>query len=230
MELKKTSLPEHCSCCEQFGTSVFCQLATKSLNELSRQKSIVSYRKDDIIVGTGSVPKGVFCLCHGEIGIIRPDNLGKNRIAYTVPKGHLIGYRSILNEKPYPHTVCALTDSTLCFIPRKAFMDLAESDVLLAGRLIKMLSDELKQAENDIIRMARRPANERLAEAMLIRFHECGKPEIGSWMGFPALTGTSKEHTLEILQQFKDQKLIRFNGKSIVLLDTERLQQIAEND
>lgn len=229
MELKDTSLPEHCSCCKQFGKSVFCQLATKSLNELSLQKSFLSFQKDDVIINAGSIPKGVFCLCKGEIGVIRPDSFGKNRIAYTVPEGHLIGYRSILNEKPYPHTVCSLTESTLCFIPRKAFMDLAESDVLLSGRLIKMLSDELKQAENDIIRMARRPATERLAEAILIRFYQCGKPEIGSWMGLPALTGASKELTLEILQQFKDQQLIDFNSKSIVLLNIEGLQHITEN-
>lgn len=223
MNHKNTSFPPHCALCSQLGTSVFCQLGVKSLDELAARKSFVSFNPGEIIIEKGTIPKGVYCLCTGEIGVYRPDHLGEDKLAYTVSAGHLIGYRSILNEKPYPHVVSAVDECTLCFIPRADFMELAENNIRLSGKLIQMLSDELGQAENDIIRMVRRPATERLAEALLIRWKACGTPAIGSWQGLPDLTGISKEHALELLHQFAAESLIDFNGKSITITDADQL-------
>lgn len=208
------------------GNSVFCRLGAKNLEVLAASKSEVHYDQGEVILAEGEIPSGVFCLYKGTAGINRQTS-DHQIVQYTLHPGRLIGYRSVLNKRPYPLSVISLTNTSLCFIPRRVFNRLAESEKQLARELIFLLTEDLKQAENAIIRMAKRPVTERLAEAMMISLHNSGDFHLGYWEQFAPITGTTPEIVHHVLIDLDEKGILSLENDRIIVLDPDALEQIA---
>ena len=76
------------------------------------------------------------------------------------------GYRSLLSEEPYYFSAIALTDATLCLLPKQHLDRAIEDNPQLAKLLIKQLAMDLKTSDQRWLSQTSEGAHERVERAL----------------------------------------------------------------
>jgi CRP/FNR family transcriptional regulator, polysaccharide utilization system transcription regulator len=227
---------EHIDCenCSKRGDSVFCNTHPDMLTEMSDAKSCTVYKKGDVIFREGCHPFGVFCIKEGKIKLAMQGEEGKEQILRLAKGGDVMGYRSLLVGERYNASATALEDSHVCFIPKENFMKAVKTDANLSFEMMKLLSNQLKEAEVKITHLAQKPVRERMAETLLFLKETYGfEPDTNiinvqlSREEIANLIGTATETAIRLLSEFNKDKVISLIGKKIAILNTKELVQIA---
>ncbi len=221
MNFQHRYITAHCTNCLQFENSVFCGLEHAQLDHLSEEKQGIFFAAETTILPINEVPKGVYCM-YDEATTVT-SRLDDEQHKTILLNGQLIGYRSILSNVPTIHAVSVPASTQLCYIPKDTFIELAENNQSLAQKLITLLSEELKKAENHIVQNAKHPIRERLIDNLL-HHQETTPLKIDS---IRLAMDASDEIIERILAQLDEQGLIRLQDESILILNEQRLAEIA---
>jgi len=194
----------------------------------------MSFRKGQVIFGEGAHPLGLYCVNNGKIKLSHRGEDGKEQIVRLSKEGDVLGYRALLTNERYNATAVALDDTEICFIPRDTFFNILKNNPDLSFEIIKMLSTELRKAEDRITDLAQKPVRERMAEGLLFLKETYGFEADGSTINIVLsredianLVGTATETAIRLLSEFKNDKIVEFIGKKIRILDYERLVRTA---
>lgn len=197
-------------------------------------KSGMTFRKGQVIFGEGAHPLGLYCVNNGKIKLSHRGEDGKEQIVRLSKEGDVLGYRALLTNERYNATAVALDDTEICFIPRDTFFNVLKNNPDLSFEIIKMLSTELRKAEDRITDLAQKPVRERMAEGLLFLKETYGYEADGSTINIVLsredianLVGTATETAIRLLSEFKNDKIVEFIGKKIRILDAERLVRTA---
>lgn len=224
-----------CNHCAKRFTNIFCNPANDSMREIDAEKTCTSYKKGEYIFKEGGRPFGIYCVNHGKIKLSKQGDDGKEQIIRLVKPGDPLGYRSLLSGDRYNASAIALENSGVCFIPKDLFMGILQKDSSLTLEMLKLLSDDLKKAEQQITHLAQKPVRERVAEALLFIKETYGFEEDGRTIAaafsredIANIVGTATETTIRLLSEFNREGLIQLNGKKIVILDLKKLVRVAD--
>jgi CRP/FNR family transcriptional regulator len=179
-------------------------------------------------------PHGVFCVNYGKIKLSKLGDDGKEQILRLVKAGDLLGYRSLLGEDKYFASAVVMEDAGVCFIPKHLFMGILQKDGVLSMEIMKLLSDDLKKADQHFTHMAQKPVRERLAEALLFIKETYGYEADGKTLNLKItreelanLVGTATETVIRLLSDFKHDNLVLLEGKKILIQDLPGLVKTA---
>jgi CRP/FNR family transcriptional regulator, polysaccharide utilization system transcription regulator len=166
-----------CENCVARLTNVFCTLSDAQIQDLAIDKTCNYYKKGQIVFFEGNRPSGLYCVNKGKIKIFQMGSEGKEQIIRLAKDGDILGYRSLISGEAYSASATVTEDATLCFIPRKVFFELIQTNSNLSTRMMQLLSHDLKSAEMRITGLAQKPVRERLAETILMLkdFYGCRK-------------------------------------------------------
>jgi CRP-like cAMP-binding protein len=225
--------PECAHCAKRF-TNLFCDSKFDVLNEINTEKICTSYKKGEYIFKEGTRPHGVFCVNYGKIKLSKSGDDGKEQITRLVKAGDPLGYRSLLSGDSYSSSAIAIEDCGVCFIPKEIFMGILKTDSSLTFEMMKLLSDDLKKAELQLIHLAQKPVRERVAEALLFIKETYGFDEDGKTINaafsredIANIVGTATETTIRLLSEMNKDKIIQLNGKKITIIDLPKLIKTA---
>jgi CRP/FNR family transcriptional regulator len=205
---------------------VFNELSDEEMERINHSKGGNLYRRGQNIFYEGTRPSGLYCINSGKVKIYKIDHTGKEQIVRLAKAGDILGYRSLIGGELYSSFAAPLEDSLICFIPKNVFFSLLHSNSNLSMKVMKLLSQDLKSAENRIANMAQKPVRERLAETLLVLKEFYGLEEDEATLGV-ALTredlanvvGTATETVIRLLSEFKQDKIIDLKGRKIKILD-----------
>jgi CRP-like cAMP-binding protein len=194
------------------------------------------HKKGRRIYQEGSFSRGVYVLRKGKVKIYQVNKDGKEQIAYIYGKGDLMGYRPLLCNEAHPVSAVTLEDSVLSFIPQKIFLEVIHHSPALAHRLLVNLSHEFSVWINKITVFAQQPVRARVALSLLILNEQYRKnPDKKSVVtinlsreDLANYSGTTIESLVRMLRELKDEKIIESKGRKIRILQTGRLEDIAE--
>jgi len=230
---KKAEHPD-CQYCEVRYKSVFTELGEVDMQRLNVNKGCNFYKKDQVLFAEGGFPHGLFCMNDGKIKVAKIGEGGREQIVRLAKAGDILGYRALLSGDQYTCSATVIEDSTVCFIPKEFFFSLIEKNAPLSLQVLKMLSYDLKKAENKITDLAQKPVRERLAEALLFLKETYGfekdmatinvsftREEIAN------IVGTATETAIRLLSEFKHDHIIELKGKRIKILDHQKLLKTA---
>jgi CRP/FNR family transcriptional regulator len=179
-------------------------------------------------------PQGVYCVNFGKIKVAKIGDDGKEQILRLVKAGDLLGYRSLLGEERYYASAVAMEESGICFIPKDLFMGILQKDGVLSMEMMRLLSEDLRKAEQSITHLAQKPVRERLAEALLFIKETYGYEEDQQTIGLRIsreelvnLVGTATETVIRLLSEFKSDGMISLDGKKIKILSADALVKTA---
>lgn len=236
MSTKKSKQIFHqeCETCGSRHKSIFCHLELEELASFSDNKSCMSFKKGQSIFHEGGKPLGIFCVNEGKVKVTYTGHDGKEQIVRMAKGGDVLGYRSLLSSERYNAGATAIDDTNICFVPRDTFFSVLKNNPGLSMEIIKLLSSELKKAEQTITDFAQRPVRERMAEGLLFlketygfEADEATLNVVLSREDIANLVGTATETAIRLLSELKHDKIVEFVGKKIKILDMDKLIRAA---
>lgn len=194
----------------------------------------MTFKKGQVIFSEGGHPIGLFCVNDGKVKIEHSGIDGKDQIVRMAKGGDVLGYRALLSSERYNASAVALDDTDVCFIPKEPFFNVLKNNPNLSLDIIKMLSTELRKAEDTITDLAQKPVRERMAEALLFLKETYGYEEddktinvVLSREDIANLVGTATETAIRLLSEFKKDDIVESAGKKISIIDLEKLIKTA---
>ncbi|MCK6649348.1 MAG: Crp/Fnr family transcriptional regulator [Bacteroidia bacterium] len=226
-----------CKNCQVRLNSIFCSLEGKEIDALHENKGCSAYKKSQIIFSQGALPHGIYVVYTGKVKLHQLAESGREQIVRMAKPGDIIGYRSLLSGDRYTSTAETIEESNICFIPKKLFWSLMDSNQTVTIQLMKLLSSDLKKAEHAITNIAQKPVKERLAEALLFIKETYGYEADNTTISVTLtreeianIVGTATETAIRLLSDLKNDKIIDFVGKRIKIVNHNRLVDLANID
>ena len=163
---------------------------------------------------------------------------GRRQITAVHISGDFVDLHSFLLKK-MEHGVVALTTCTIAVVPHEALTEITEKSPHLTRMLwLSTLMDAAIHREW-ITSMGRRPAMERAAHLfceLFTRLKVIGRTQ-GDTIRFPLTQaelgdtlGLSLVHVNRVVQALRSQGLVSWEGRTLTILDWDRLAKVAEFD
>jgi CRP-like cAMP-binding protein len=204
----------------------------EEFQNLSQTGNTRKFNKKDIIFSEGYYPTGVYLVSKGKVKTFKTNDDAKEFITGVHIEGDYIGYLSLLENSTYTDSAVALEDSELVIIPKDDFDALIFSNKEISKKFIKMLSHNLNENEDRLIKLAYNSVRKRVAES-LVMLNERQR-NTGSSTGAISISredlsnivGTSTESVIRTLSDFKDEKLISIQKGDITILEPAKLARM----
>ena len=200
-----------------------------SLKKLSEERDIRNYKKKEDIYKEGSYPKGIYFINKGKVKIYQTNELGKELITELHKEGEFFGYLSLLQDEKYTSSATALEDAEVFMIPKDDFFALIYKNAEVSRRFIEMLSDNLREKEKQLVKLAYNSVRKRVAEALVSLSDKYKKEDEQKFSmnvsreDLANMVGTATETVIRTLSDFKEDKLIEIAGSTITILNYDKL-------
>jgi CRP/FNR family transcriptional regulator, polysaccharide utilization system transcription regulator len=208
------------------------ELLTNEEKELVDSSSVnVNYKKGEIICKQGSFASHIMYLEKGLVKIYLEGN-PKDLILTITPQKNLMGLQALYEgNNTFLYSISTYTDATVRLIDIQTFKHLLKQNPLFAYRIISIVNESTSQSYNRFLSLTQKQLHGRLADILLCLSRKIFKSESFdlpiSRSDLSDLTSMSTESVIRILKDFKDDKIIDMNNKSITLLDLPRLENIS---
>jgi len=197
---------------------------------------VKQFRKKQNIFTEGTYPAGIYFIKKGKVKKYKSLNGGKEQILYVCSEGELLGYAAFLSEEMYPDSAASLTDATIGFLSKDKLLKLLNEYDELSKMLMKNLSHEFGVLVNFIATFTQKTVRERVALTLLIlqeKFKdttdENNEIQINlTRADFANIVGTAVATLVRLLHDFKEENLIRTQGRKIIITNKLQLLEIAD--
>lgn len=214
----------HCACMEKLTEEERRQLDAKSV--------IIRYKKGEIICKQGSFAPHILYVEKGLAKVFLDD--GQNSLVLKViPPGNLLGLTSISEgNNTFQYSAMAYLDSEIKQIDISFFKQLLLQNSLFAREVIDILISNSIQINGRFFCLTHKQSYGRLADILLClseRIFKNAEFELNlSRKELAELSGLSAETTVRMLKQFKEEGLVKIDGKKLHILDYDKLRKISE--
>lgn len=186
------------------------------------------YTIGQVVFRINSMPYGLYYIKSGKVKVFKYGSDGKEQILTIAGEGRFLGYKDLLADRRYTSGATVVEDATLVFIPKADFQQIFRSNDA-SDYFTNLLCRDLIEAEERMVSMAYKPVRGRLAESLLnlsgtyknhVHGIELTREDLANFVG------TAKETVIRLLSEFKTEKLIKIDGRSIEILSEPGLQRI----
>lgn len=204
----------------------------KELQNLSKNRPSSRYKKKEILFHEGDTPHYLFFLNKGKVKSYKTHDDGKEFVTNVFKEGDFFGHVPLCEGRPYSDSALVLEDSEVFKIPKEDFLALLYKNRDVAQQFIKMLSNQIKEQEEQLIKLAYDTVRKRTADALLLLQKRYPSNKDGNTCipvtrdDLAGLAGTAAETVIRCLSEFKEDEFIEVNGREIVILDQEGLESI----
>ncbi len=206
--------------------------SNKEISLFSEHRTIKKIQKKEHIYMEIDTPNYIYFVVKGKIKTFKTNELGKEFITEIYKEGDFFGYHALLDHSDHKEAAVAMEDSEISPIPKNDFYQLLFSNNDVSLKFIKLLSHNLLDAEENLLKLAYNSARKRVAEALLFIFSKY-YPDDRADIFIPiarenisSLAGISPESVSRNLTEFKEDKLIEIDNGIIKIIDFKKLRNI----
>ncbi|MEH0158222.1 response regulator [Limibacter armeniacum] len=201
----------------------------EDLDKLAENRKTRAYKKKSVLFYEGDYPNSLLYVVNGKVKTFKTNEDGKEYITGIHGPGSFLGYVALLEDIAYNETATVLEACEISMIPKEDFFTLVHSSRDVSHKFIKMLTNEVVENEEKMLRLAYGSVRQRVAEVLLDldrKQEETGKMPI-TRDDLAKIVGTAKETLIRTLSDFKDEKLIEVKDKNIVILNRSKLEWVS---
>ena len=214
----------------------FAELEPSDLEALAEAVVVGRYRKNQVLFVEGEPSHSLYFICSGRVKVYRVSADGREQILHLLGDGDPIAVVPFFDSGAYPANAEVLTDAEIAFIRFEDFERIARANPSILLRMLRLLAQRLRRAQEQIASLALKSVGGRLAQRLLDLADRHGVPVPGgiqvdlqlSRQELGNLIGASRETTTRLLQQLQREKLIRLEGSRVTILDPEGLRAWGE--
>ncbi len=204
----------------------------KEFQKLSENRPLRSLRKKELLYMEGQTPTDLYFLSKGSIKTYKLNAEGKELVTGIHHAGAFIGYTPLLEEKVHSEYAEALEDTQVAIIPKHDFLTLLYSSKDVARKFIKLLSNNLEEAEKRLLDLAYQSVRQRVAGALLEISNKHAEPGRDGLIclarkDISGIIGTATESLNRTLADFRDEGLIDITPVGLRILDAKKLERIS---
>ena len=222
----------NCFTCQIRQKSEWCTLTEKETALLNTVKRTRSYSAGEVVYSQGADCRGIYCIETGLIGHRKYDAEGKSILVRLCGPGETIGYRSFLLNSKHMLTAEVLMPGRACFIERGTVQRLLTENPSLGLQFLKRAASDLTYTEDRFFRSATWSAKARVIHILFVLYQRFGDDVAPgehilhlplSRQDLAALIGIAPETMSRMIRWLENERIARFDGGQVHLLDVDRL-------
>jgi len=220
--------------CTVLNSNIPCfnELTEEEKNLIEANKVTLTYKKGEIISKQGSFASHIIYLKKG-LAKVYLEGRSKDLILTITPPGNLMGLPCLYDgNNVFLYTASSYIDSEVELIDIELFKKLILQNSKFAFAIIKTLNANTVQTYGRFYCFTNKQMHGRLADILLCLSQRIYRSDV---FNFPLtrsdlaeLTGMSTESVIRVMKDFKDDGLIKIEGKNIELVDIEMLLKISD--
>lgn len=221
MRAKKDELLAH--------SLLFSGLPREQVEKIAEIAVTKRYGKGASIFFEGDPGIGFFMVASGKVKIFKTSFDGKEQILHIFGPGEPFGEVPVFHGNPFPANAEALSECEVLFFPRAEFVGLITGNPSLALNMLAVLALRLRRFATQVENLSLKEVPGRLAAYLQYLMEEQQRQD-RVVLDIPkgqlaSLLGTSSETLSRIFNKMSEEGLIRVEGKTIFILDRERLKE-----
>lgn len=219
-----------CAKCE-FRDVVFLYLDDSAIEELCKNKEEQFFRKGEIINHEGEKITNFKYLKNGLVKLYRRASTGEEQVVTITRPFEFVSNMSIFSEERYQYSVSALEDSVVCMVKLDFIKQLFFKNGGFAMGLLTKISKINDKIISQTLDIRQKNLIGRVAFVILYFTKEIynsrvfdlpvSRKEIADYIGM------STANVIRTLSDFKKEGVIRVFGKTIEVVDLEKLEGIS---
>lgn len=191
----------------------------------------VNFDAGENIVKQGTTASHMISLTDGMAKLFLEGIDKKNLILDIISPWRLFGGPGLFTDMRYHYSVTAITDCSACFIPAENVRQIIRSNPDFAEGIIKHCNKNSATNFERLISLTQKQMPGRLADTLLYLsqkvFNSLSFTLTLTRLEIGEMSNMTKESTTRILKEFEAENIISVNGKSIEIIDLNRLKEIS---
>ncbi len=203
----------------------------KEFQKLSEKRHVRICHKKEFLFMEGQTLNDIYFINKGRIKTYKSNEEGKELITGIHTNGEFLGYASLLEDLPSHESAIVIDEAEIAIIPKADFLSLLYSSKDIARKFIKLLSNNLAEAENRLLDLAYQSVRQRVAGTLLKLKDKMGtdghkdiitiaRKDISN------IVGTATESLNRTLADFKDEGMIELENEGIKILNATKLEKV----
>lgn len=202
---------------------------------LARSFEYLDLARGAVIFKEGEQGDSLYIVLAGKVKIGRKSADGRENLLAVMGPSDQFGELSLFDPGPRTSTASALTDIRVARLPKSALRPWLTDRPDLAERLLRVIARRLRRTNNIVADLIFTDVPGRVAKALLSLSKQFGQQEGDNLRVTHDLTqeelaqlvGASRETVNKALADFAQRSWLRLEGKSVIILDAERLARRA---
>ena len=215
-------------------SAFFAPLSEAQRTILTRNASIYTYKKNQLIYSEGNEPAHLMCLVSGKVKIFKDGVGGRTQIIRVIKPVEYFGYRAAFANQQYLTSAAAFEPSVIVKIPIAMIVQVLKENAQFGWFFIQHLSLDLGTADERTVNLTQKHIRGRLAESLLFLKDNYGLEEDGSTLSIylsredlANLSNMTTSNAIRTLSMFATEKIIAIDGRKIKIIDEARLEKVS---
>lgn len=206
----------------------------RSLNELKNyfveNGTLLNITKGHFIYEEGQNSNYIYLMRKGVVKCNKLDEKGKELTTALYKEHDLFGYTSFTQNIPYQETATSIEDTELLALSKNQLNAILDSNHKVTLELMQLLTEDISGIKDQLLQMAYSSVNKKTATTLL-KFAEKlnrkpGDPIKISRNDLASVAGIATETLIRTMSDFKKRGIIDIDGRNIMIMDLEKLQEI----
>jgi CRP-like cAMP-binding protein len=231
-KMNEQKLCEGCEKCND-KSPLFKHLSEEEFEIINRDRYSVRFHEGEVILKQGTAANTIISVIEGFARKYMEGFNGRKLILDFVKPWQLVGAPGVHNSGKYNFSVVAIKETLVCFLDAANFTEVLGLNGEFAKAYIQLCSGNYGRSLDRMISLSQKQMHGRIADALIYLSDEIYEsvsigPDI-SRQDIADYTSMSKDSAIRILKEFERDHIIRLEGKTIEVVDGDRLHSISVN-
>jgi CRP-like cAMP-binding protein len=214
---------------------IFSHMRDEEYKLLDQYSSMREVKRGEVLYLQGATDRSVYLLKKGAVKITKLTPQGNELILDIFSGGTVFGEMEVMEPRERDESAVAVEDGLICILKKENFDRPVQMVPGLAVRMNKIIGLKRWKIENRLIDLLYRTVEQRLARTFLNLLEDFGVPNDGGYLlkiklthkDYADLVASTRETVTTTLNKMKNEGLIDFEGKYIVIKAPEKIADLA---
>ena len=214
---------------------LFAGLEDEAASALAAAMGTIKLNRGEVLFHEGDKEDRLYVVVSGKIKLGRSGSAGRENLLAILGPGQMFGELSVFDPGPRTSSATAVTDVRLGTMDRDGLREWINKRPEIAEQLLRVLARRLRRTNNALADLIFTDVPGRVAKALLQLARQFGQQDGPNLRVTHDLTqeelaqlvGASRETVNKALADFGHRGWLRLEGKSVIILDPERLSRRA---
>jgi CRP-like cAMP-binding protein len=205
-------------------------LTEEEIARIKENSNVVKYNKADVIFKQNIRTSHTMFVISGLIKVYK-ENRNKIKIIKISTPGEYLGLNSIFGEDTFSYSAEAIESSEVLIIDSTVFEDILKQNGIFTYNLLQSISRDNLILFDQMISQSQKQLPGRIADIILYFTEQIYNSKSFTFpltrTELAELAGTTKESLIRTLTEFKNDKIIKLEGKNVEIISFDILKTLS---